>query len=52
LRYGIDTAPLTSLKPRATKLVESLKVTSGEREKIFWCNAAKPLKPDMPNQGQ
>jgi predicted TIM-barrel fold metal-dependent hydrolase len=36
------------LKPRAIKLVESLRVTSDEREQIFWKNAAKLLKLDMP----
>ena len=46
--YGSDAPPLTSLKPRAIKLVESLRVTSDEREKIFWRNAAKLLKLDMP----
>jgi aminocarboxymuconate-semialdehyde decarboxylase len=46
--YGSDAPPLTSLKPRAIKVVESLKVTSEEREKIFWRNAAKLLKLDLP----
>jgi len=44
--YGSDAPPLTSLKPRAIKLVEGLRVTSEEREKIFWRNAARLLKLD------
>jgi predicted TIM-barrel fold metal-dependent hydrolase len=44
--YGSDAPPLTSLKPRAIKLVEGLRVTSAEREKIFWRNAARLLKLD------
>ena len=44
--YGSDAPPLTSLKPRAIKVVEGLKVSDDEREKIFWRNAAKLLKLD------
>jgi len=46
--YGSDAPPLTSLKPRAIKLVESLRLTDAEREKVFWRNAAKLLKLDVP----
>ncbi len=45
--YGSDAPPLTSLKPRAIKLVEGLKITDAEREKIFWRNAARLLKLDL-----
>ncbi len=45
--YGSDAPPLTSLKPRAIKLVEGLRVTDDEREKIFWRNAARLLKLDL-----
>jgi hypothetical protein len=30
------------------QLVESLRVSREERERIFWCNAAKLLKLEMP----
>jgi len=46
--YGSDAPPLTSLKPRAIKLVEGLRVSDEDREKIFWRNAAKLLKLDIP----
>jgi aminocarboxymuconate-semialdehyde decarboxylase len=42
--YGSDAPPLTSLKPRAIKLVEGLRVSEENRKKIFWRNAAKLLK--------
>jgi predicted TIM-barrel fold metal-dependent hydrolase len=42
--YGSDAPPLTSLKPRAIKLVEDLKLSKREREAIFWGNAATLLK--------
>jgi aminocarboxymuconate-semialdehyde decarboxylase len=45
--YGSDAPPLTSLKPRAIALVESLRVTNEQREKIFWRNAAKLLTLDL-----
>jgi aminocarboxymuconate-semialdehyde decarboxylase len=48
--YGSDAPPLTSLKPRAIKLVEGLKVSNEDREKIFWRNAAKLLKLDLPSR--
>ena len=47
--YGSDAPPLTSLKPRAIKLVEGLRISDEDREKIFWRNAAKLLKLDAPN---
>ena len=47
--YGSDAPPLTSLKPRAIKLVEDLKISEDDRAKIFWRNAAKLLKIEMPN---
>ena len=46
--YGSDAPPLTSLKPRAIKLVEGLRVSEDDRDKIFWRNAAKLLKLDLP----
>jgi predicted TIM-barrel fold metal-dependent hydrolase len=49
--YGSDAPPLTSLKPRAIKLVESLRVSEEERQKIFWRNAAKLLKLDIQGVG-
>jgi len=49
--YGSDAPPLTSLKPRAIKLVEGLRVSDEDREKIFWRNAAKLLKLDVQGLG-
>ena len=42
--YGSDAPPLTSLKPRAIKLIEDLPLPVADKEKIFWKNAAKLLK--------
>ena len=42
--YGSDAPPLTTLKPRAIKLVEDLPLPAADKEKIFWKNAAKLLK--------
>jgi aminocarboxymuconate-semialdehyde decarboxylase len=42
--YGSDAPPLTSLKPRAIKLVQDLDVSETDREKIFSGNAKKLLK--------
>jgi aminocarboxymuconate-semialdehyde decarboxylase len=42
--YGSDAPPLTSLKPRAIKLVENLGLSEREREAVFWRNAATLLK--------
>jgi len=42
--YGSDAPPLTSLKPRAIKLVEDLGLPEGERAAVFWRNAARLLK--------
>ena len=47
--YGSDAPPLTSLKPRAIKLVEDLKLPEHEREAVFWRNAASLLK--LPIEG-
>ena len=42
--YGSDAPPLTSLKPRAIKLIRDLDIPEPQREAIFWQNAAKLLK--------
>ena len=42
--YGSDAPPLTSLKPRAIKLIKDLDLSAAEREAIFWGNAATLLK--------
>jgi aminocarboxymuconate-semialdehyde decarboxylase len=42
--YGSDAPPLTSLKPRAIKLVDDLSLPAPEREAVFWRNAAALLK--------
>ena len=42
--YGSDAPPLTSLKPRAIKLIEDLNLPAPEREAVFWRNAARLLK--------
>ena len=42
--YGSDAPPLTSLKPRAIKLIEDLNLPEREREAVFWRNAASLLK--------
>jgi predicted TIM-barrel fold metal-dependent hydrolase len=42
--YGSDAPPLTSLKPRAIKLIKDLDLPEAEREAIFWGNAARLLK--------
>jgi aminocarboxymuconate-semialdehyde decarboxylase len=42
--YGSDAPPLTSLKPRAIKLIEDLKLPPADRDKVFWKNAAGLLK--------
>jgi aminocarboxymuconate-semialdehyde decarboxylase len=47
--YGSDAPPLTSLKPRAIKLVQDLKLPEREREAVFWRNAAGLLK--LPVEG-
>jgi aminocarboxymuconate-semialdehyde decarboxylase len=44
LLYGSDAPPLTTLKPRAIKLIEDLPLPAADKEKIFWKNAAKLLK--------
>jgi aminocarboxymuconate-semialdehyde decarboxylase len=42
--YGSDAPPLTSLRPRAIKLIRDLDIPEPDREKIFWRNAARLLK--------
>ena len=39
--YGSDAPPLTSLKPRAIKLVGDLGLPAREREAMFWRNARR-----------
>ena len=42
--YGSDAPPLTSLKPRAIKLIQDLDIPAADKEKIFWSNARRLLK--------
>ena len=42
--YGSDAPPLTSLKPRAIKLIHELDIPAADKEKIFWTNARRLLK--------
>jgi aminocarboxymuconate-semialdehyde decarboxylase len=42
--YGSDAPPLTSLKPRAIKLIHDLDLPENEKDTIFWRNAARLLK--------
>jgi aminocarboxymuconate-semialdehyde decarboxylase len=42
--YGSDAPPLTSLKPRALKLIRDLNIAETDRAKIFAGNAKKLLK--------
>lgn len=42
--YGSDAPPLTSLKPRAIKLIRDLDIPDSDKEKIFWSNARRLLK--------
>src|SRR6266699_2555330 len=42
--YGSDAPPLTSLKPRAIKLIQDLDISQRERDAIFFANAARLLK--------
>jgi len=42
--YGSDAPPLTSLKPRAIKLIQDLDIPADDKDKIFWRNARKLLK--------
>jgi aminocarboxymuconate-semialdehyde decarboxylase len=42
--YGSDAPPLTSLKPRAIKLIRDLEIPESQRDAIFAGNAAKLLK--------
>jgi aminocarboxymuconate-semialdehyde decarboxylase len=42
--YGSDAPPLTSLKPRAIKLIQDLQIPAADKEKLFWSNARRLLK--------
>ncbi len=42
--YGSDAPPLTSLKPRAIKLIRDLDISAADRDKIFCGNAQRLLK--------
>ena len=42
--YGSDAPPLTSLKPRAIKLIRDLDIPPADKEKIFAGNAKRLLK--------
>jgi predicted TIM-barrel fold metal-dependent hydrolase len=42
--YGSDAPPLTSLKPRAIKLIRDLDIAESDRDKIFAGNAKRLLK--------
>jgi aminocarboxymuconate-semialdehyde decarboxylase len=42
--YGSDAPPLTSLKPRAIKLIKDLDISEADRDAIFFANAARLLK--------
>jgi aminocarboxymuconate-semialdehyde decarboxylase len=42
--YGSDAPPLTSLKPRAIKLINDLDLPEADRQAIFFANAARLLK--------
>ena len=49
--YGSDAPPLTSLKPRALKLIEDLNLPPHERDAVFWRNAARLLKLPIGGEG-
>ena len=50
--FGSDAPPLTSLKPRAIKLIRDLDIGEPERAAIFSDNAARLLKlPSAPAAG-
>jgi aminocarboxymuconate-semialdehyde decarboxylase len=42
--YGSDAPPLTSLKPRAIKLIRDLDIAPSDKDKIFAANAQRLLK--------
>jgi aminocarboxymuconate-semialdehyde decarboxylase len=42
--YGSDAPPLTSLKPRAIKLIRDLDISPADKDKIFFGNARRLLK--------
>ena len=42
--YGSDAPPLTSLKPKAIKLIQDLNISPESRDAIFARNAAALLK--------
>jgi predicted TIM-barrel fold metal-dependent hydrolase len=47
--YGSDAPPLTSLKPRAIKLIRDLDIPEPQRDAIFYRNAARLLKLSLPS---
>ena len=42
--YGSDAPPLTSMKPRAIKLIRDLDIPAADKDKIFAGNASRLLK--------
>jgi aminocarboxymuconate-semialdehyde decarboxylase len=46
--YGSDAPPLTSLKPRAIKLIQELDISDADKQKIFADNARRLLKLEVP----
>ena len=42
--YGSDAPPLTSLKPRAIKLIKDLDCRPRNARRSFWGNAAQPAE--------
>ena len=50
--YGSDAPPLTSLKPRAIKLIQDLDISQRERDAIFFANAARLLKLPVPHSDE
>jgi aminocarboxymuconate-semialdehyde decarboxylase len=50
--YGSDAPPLTSLKPRAIKLIHDLDLPENDKETIFWRNAARLLKLPLADAAQ
>jgi predicted TIM-barrel fold metal-dependent hydrolase len=42
--YGSDAPPLTSLKPRAIRLIRDLDIPEADKDKIFAGNALNLLK--------
>ena len=44
--YGSDAPPLTSLKPRAIRLIRDLDIPTADKEKILGGNVKRLLKLD------